>query len=473
MNANLQSPNQGVRPAAVAGTFYPGDAKALLAEVADMLAHTPERLPAPGFPKAVIVPHAGFIYSGPVAAHAYDLLRAARGIVSRVILLGPCHRVGVHGLALPGARAFDTPLGRVPVDQAAVAAVRGMPQVTEFPATHAQEHSLEVQLPFLQSVLGDFSLVPFVVGTASPQQVGEVLERLWGGPETLIVISSDLSHYHAYEIAQEMDGKTVQAILDRDTGIDHQQACGATPISGMLVAAQHHGLRPELLDCRNSGDTAGGRGRVVGYAAFRFAGDEPPAFGAAHGRFLLARAREAIGQKLQGTPVAAVNNAVLAEPANAWMREQHATFVTLKLDGQLRGCVGSLEPHRPLAEDVAQNALAAAFGDGRFKPLSRAEFERIEVEVSILSLPKVVAFADHADLIGQLRPGIDGLILEYGEGGTARRGTFLPQVWEQLPQPEAFLRNLKQKAGLPADTPTSRCRIKRYSVLKWRDSDAI
>jgi len=489
MNPNLQTPTQAVRPAAVAGTFYPGDAPTLLAELGEMLAHTPEQLPVPGFPKALIVPHAGFIYSGPVAAQAYDLLRPARGIVTRVILLGPCHRVAVNGLALPGVQAFDTPLGRVPIDQAAVAAVRGMPQVVEFSATHAQEHSLEVQLPFLQSVLGRFSLAPFVVGAASPEQVAQVLERLWGGRETLIVISSDLSHYHDYDAARAMDGETVRAILDFDTGLDHQQACGATPINGMLVAAQRHGLRPALLDCRNSGDTAGGRGRVVGYAAFRFAGEEPQAFGAAHGRLLLARARDAIDAKLGGAPAvatppvagaqssrrpvppAASLSAQFAEPGNAWLREQHASFVTLKLDGELRGCVGSLEPHRPLLEDVTHNALAAAFGDQRFPPLTPAEFERIRVEVSILSVPKLITFADHADLIGQIRPGIDGLILEYGEGNAARRGTFLPQVWEQLPQPEDFLRNLKQKAGLPAETPTSRCRIKRYSVLKWRESD--
>jgi AmmeMemoRadiSam system protein B/AmmeMemoRadiSam system protein A len=468
MSANLQTPDKDVRQAAVAGMFYSGDAQALLADVGEMLAQTPEHLPAPGFPKAVIVPHAGFIYSGPVAAQAYDLLRPARGIVTRVVLLGPCHRVAVRGLALPGVLAFDTPLGRVPIDQAAVAAVRGMPQVVEFAATHVQEHALEVQLPFLQCVLGHFSLVPFVVGAASPEQVGDVLERLWGGRETLIVISSDLSHYHAYETAREIDSRTVRAILDFNTDIDHEQACGATPIGGMLVAAQRHGLRPELLDCRNSGDTAGGRGQVVGYAAFRFAGDEPNVFGEAHGSLLLALARKAIAEKLGATESSPSSEAPQA--TTPWLREQHATFVTLKLDGELRGCVGSLEPHRPLAEDVKQNALAAAFGDGRFRPLTRAEFERIEVELSLLSVPKLIAFADHADLISQLRPGIDGLILECGEGGTTRRGTFLPQVWEQLPEPEDFLVNLKQKAGLPADTPSGRCRIKRYSVLKWRES---
>ncbi|TMG88322.1 MAG: AmmeMemoRadiSam system protein B, partial [Betaproteobacteria bacterium] len=189
----LQQPE--VRPPAVARLFYPDDARVLADEVAAYLDQTEETPLVPGFPKAVIVPHAGYIYSGPVAASAYDLLRPARGVVKRVVVLGPCHRVPVHGLALPRAKAFDTPLGRIPVDCEAIASIRVLPQVVESAATHAEEHALEVQLPFLQRVLGEFSLVPLVVGDAAPEKVADVLERIWGGTETLIVISSDLSHY--------------------------------------------------------------------------------------------------------------------------------------------------------------------------------------------------------------------------------------------------------------------------------------
>src|SRR5262245_20684690 len=231
-----------VRPAAVAGMFYPDDPRALADEVVAHLERAPEAKPQPGFPKALIVPHAGYIYSGPVAAYAYDLLRPAHGIVKRVVILGPCHRVPVRGLALPGATAFATPLGRIPVDAEAVSAIRDLPQVVESAATHAEEHALEVQLPFLQKVLGDFSLVPLVVGDALPEKVAEVLDRLWGGDETLVVISSDLSHYHSYEGAREIDRGTVNAILGFDSGIDHEQACGATPIAGLLLAAKRRGL---------------------------------------------------------------------------------------------------------------------------------------------------------------------------------------------------------------------------------------
>ena len=235
-----------------------------------MLDEARERDLGPGFPKALVVPHAGYIYSGPVAANAYALLKPARGIVKRVVLLGPCHRVAVRGLALPGVDAFDTPLGRVPIDAEAANLARALPQVGDFPPTHAQEHSLEVQLPFLQEVLGEFALVPLVVGAATADQVAEVIDRLWGGPETLVVISSDLSHYHPYDEARMMDESTVDAIMAMRTDIDHEHACGATPMTGFLTVARRRGLKPELLDLRNSGDTAGDHVRVVGYAALAF-----------------------------------------------------------------------------------------------------------------------------------------------------------------------------------------------------------
>jgi AmmeMemoRadiSam system protein B/AmmeMemoRadiSam system protein A len=450
-----------VRPPAVARLFYPGDARSLADEVAAYLEQTEDAPLAPGFPKALIVPHAGYVYSGPVAASAYELLRPARGIVKRVVILGPCHRVPVHGFALPRAKAFDTPLGRIPLDEEAIALIRGLPQVVESAAAHAEEHALEVQLPFLQRVLGEFSLVPLVVGDAAPEKVADVLERLWGGTETLIVISSDLSHYHSYERARRIDDATVKAILGFDAGISHEQACGATPVAGMLIAAKRKGLAAELLDCRNSGDTAGDRDRVVGYASFALT-SESPRYGAEHGRKLLQIARQSISAALvaggeSGAPVI----------EESWLRESRASFVTLMQGEDLRGCVGALEAQRALAADVAANACAAAFEDTRFKPLTQGEFERTDIEVSLLSTPKRLSFEDHADLIGRLRPGVDGIILEQGEEG--RRATFLPQVWEGLPDPEQFIAHLRQKAGIAPDTDIRRCRVKRYTVLKWRE----
>ena len=226
---------------------------------------------AGGVPKAVIVPHAGYVYSGPVAAAAYALLAPARGVITRVVLLGPAHRVGFSGLALSSADHFATPLGRVPVDRAAVEQLSGLPQVQVLDAAHAHEHSLEVQLPFLQEVLCDFTVVPLVVGDAEPEEVGAVLDRLWGGPETLIVVSSDLSHYHDYETARRLDRATSQAVEAlASEAIGHDQACGRNPIIGLLHVARKKGLTARTVDLRNSGDTAGARDRVVGYGAYVF-----------------------------------------------------------------------------------------------------------------------------------------------------------------------------------------------------------
>ncbi|HRE55506.1 MAG TPA: AmmeMemoRadiSam system protein B [Candidatus Competibacter sp.] len=258
-----------VRTPAVAGLFYPADTAELHAQVRHFL--TEVEAPAGSPPKAIIAPHAGYIYSGPVAASAYARLQAARGLIARVLLLGPSHRVGFRGIAASAMTAFETPLGSIPVDQEAVTAARQLPDVGVLEQAHAREHSLEVHLPFLQEVLGSFSLVPLVVGEARPSQVGQVLETLWGGPETLIVISSDLSHYLDYQNARQLDQATSKAIEAlRFEDISYEQACGRNPVNGLLWVARRKNLQVETLDLRNSGDTAGSRDQVVGYGAYAF-----------------------------------------------------------------------------------------------------------------------------------------------------------------------------------------------------------
>ncbi len=264
-------PTPHTRPAAVAGMFYPGSANALARDLRRMLADGATPAATPGRRvKAIIAPHAGYVYSGPIAASVYAPLAERAAEIRRVVLLGPTHRVAVNGLALPAATAFATPLGVVAVDQQAVAAIAHLPQVVVSDAAHAVEHSLEVHLPFLQTVLGDFGLLPLAVGRASPAEVAEVLDCLWGGDETLVVISSDLSHYLPYQTARATDSETARHIVALDAHLDHQQACGATPVNGLLLAARRHGLQAQLIDLRNSGDTAGDRLRVVGYGAFTF-----------------------------------------------------------------------------------------------------------------------------------------------------------------------------------------------------------
>ena len=258
-----------VRPAAVAGMFYPESPAVLGAEVRAYLAQAAAREPKTR-PKALIVPHAGYVYSGPIAAAAYAQLAPACADIRRVVLLGPAHRVPLRGVAAPTADAFATPLGEIEVDRAAVTRALDLPQVSESDRAHALEHSLEVQLPFLQTLLPSFRLVPFAVGDATSAQVAELIDLLWGGPETLIVISSDLSHYHSYDQARALDRASAATILALSPTLDFEQACGALPINGLLSVVRQRGLRAQLIDLRNSGDTAGDKFRVVGYGSFLF-----------------------------------------------------------------------------------------------------------------------------------------------------------------------------------------------------------
>jgi len=259
------------RPAAVAGLFYPGTADTLQRVLHELSVRVhPDAGLGALRPKALIVPHAGYIYSGPVAASAYALVRPLRAVIRRVVLLGPVHRVWVDGLALPVADQFETPLGRVPLDTEAIETLRGLPQVEVNAAAHAMEHSLEVNLPFLQDALDRFELVPLAVGGAGPQAVAEVIERLWGGEETLVVVSSDLSHYLPHAEATRRDAETVARILALETDLDGEEACGCHALNGLTLLARRKGLSAHLVDLRNSGDTAGDKARVVGYAAIAF-----------------------------------------------------------------------------------------------------------------------------------------------------------------------------------------------------------
>lgn len=264
-----------LRSPAVAGTFYPKRAADLTTEVRKHLGAAAPRPPRASRPdggraKAIIVPHAGYVFSGPVAASAFRCLEEEAADIRRIVLLGPNHRLPVKGLALPGVAGFETPLGIVPLDQQLVERVADMTQVSVNAAAHGPEHSLEVELPFLQAVLPSFKVLPLLVGTRVVSEVAQVLDRVWGGPETRIVVSSDLSHYLRYDFARQIDRQTADQILALEAGIGPQRACGGNCINGLLAAARRRNLKPELLDLRSSGDTAGDRSQVVGYGAFAF-----------------------------------------------------------------------------------------------------------------------------------------------------------------------------------------------------------
>jgi hypothetical protein len=438
----------------VAGSFYPADAGELRRAVEGYLAAGGAAAEGAPVPKAIIAPHAGYVYSGPVAGTAYARLKPARGRISRVVLAGSSHRVGFAGIAVPSAGAFDTPLGPVPLNREAIGRLRELKFVVELDEAHAAEHSLEVHLPFLQLVLSDFTLVPLVVGDAPPDQVAKALDLEWGGPETLIVISSDLSHYHPYGAAERMDSETARAITALEVdGVSEQGACGRRPIRGLLELARRKGMRAAAVDLRNSGDTAGPRDRVVGYGSFVF--EEPvQTFDADSRETMLSAARRSIEAGADTEPTAGF------EDVPDTLRETGASFVTLTRAGVLRGCIGSLEARAPLIDDVARNAWRSAYRDPRFPPVAAAEFAGIHIGISVLGAPEEMAVSTEDKLLAALQPGIDGLILM----DNGRRGTFLPQVWETLPDPATFLRRLKRKAGLPEDHWSESVRAWRYET---------
>jgi len=447
-----------IRPTAVAGTFYPADAGELERQVSQYLDQAKAAVAADApVPKAIIAPHAGTVYSGPVAASAYVRLAPAKGTITRVVLIGPSHRVAFRGLALSSVDAWRTPLGLVPIDRAGFARLAGLAAIGTLDAAHAQEHSLEIHVPFLQMVLGDFQLLPVVAGDATAEEVAALLDALWGGPETAIVISTDLSHFLDYGACRQADAATVAAIEQLDgAALGRDSACGRVPVSGMLLTARQRGMTIETLDVRNSGDTAGPKDRVVGYGSWALFEPEVKIHPLAAS--LLALAKESIAHGLASgkpKPVEAATGA-LAAPG--------AVFVTLKRAGQLRGCIGSAMAWRPLIEDVLDNAFKAAFHDPRFPPLTPAEWDQVSLSVSLLTPPVAMAITNEADLLAQLRPGIDGLIIE--DGG--RRALFLPSVWEQLPDKRQFLGHLKQKAGMALNHWSAGFKASRFEAMEMR-----
>lgn len=256
-----------IRQPAVAGMFYPADKQLLTDDIHQYLSDVEYMQKTQ--PKAIVVPHAGFIYSGPIAASAYKQILPHKDTINRVVLLGPSHRVAFNGLAVPESDEFSTPLGNISIDQKGIQLLSNLPQVIVSDQAHKEEHSLEVQLPFLQKVLDEFTLIPIVVGDAERHEVAEVINTLWGDEHTLIVISTDLSHYHGYAEAKQLDRATSDAIVNLKADlIGYEDACGRNGLKGLMTVAEEKHLSIDILDLRNSGDTAGDKSRVVGYGAY-------------------------------------------------------------------------------------------------------------------------------------------------------------------------------------------------------------
>lgn len=459
MPGGSSTPTGQIRRPAVAGSFYPAAAEELAGTVdrfLDEAARTPSGKVPTGSLKAIIAPHAGYVYSGHTAATAYALLRPLKGQITRVVLLGPSHRVAFRGIALCSYGAYETALGRLPIDTDAYETIRLLPDVVCEDRAHAQDHSLEVQLPFVQRALGAVTIVPLIVGSASLEQVRTVLDALWGDEDTVVIISSDLSHFLDQASAKRYDAETIDGIshLDITPLTRDNSACGRLPIAALLNEAHGKGLAVQLIDHCTSADTAGTPDRVVGYGAWAFYQRTMEQSEAAladllthHGQALRDAACRSIEHGLDTGAPLSIDRASQPDA----LRLPGACFVTLTHQGQLRGCIGSAMAWRPLIDDVVENAFKAAFHDPRFAPVSRAEWPTLSLSLSLLTPPAPMAVSSREDLLAQLRPGIDGLILHDG----AHRALFLPSVWEQLPEAEQFVGHLLRKAGL-ADSHWSR-----------------
>jgi AmmeMemoRadiSam system protein B/AmmeMemoRadiSam system protein A len=444
-----------VRAAQVAGLFYPDDPAILAAKIDAAFAAAP---PSPFRAKMVVVPHAGIDYSGVVAAEALRALDLSAGL-RRAVIFGPNHRVALSGLAVHPAAAWSTPLGLAPVAGEALSSILPLDGVALDARPFAGEHSLEMPLIFLQRLIPGLEIVPVLVGDAAPELVEEALGRLWGGPETAICISSDLSHFLPVAAARAKDAETRGLIEGgRWSELGPDNACGFAGLKGAIRRAQNLRMRATGVAFATSDQMGGPRERVVGYGAFAF---EYP--GAARiekadrDRLIaVASASLAFAAALGGATPEIVLERKLAPSLTA----HRAAFVTLERDAALRGCVGSLAPRRPLAADVGVNAVRAGFGDPRFPPLSRDELPDLIIKVSVLSPETPISCRSEQDLVGELKPDRDGLVLRDGRDAAL----FLPSVWREVPSPVDFVRFLKRKMGVAPNHWSRTMAASRFST---------
>ena len=476
-----------VREPAVAGLFYPKDPATLSRALDQLLANAaPQTLE--GELRALICPHAGYQFSGPVAASGFRLVLGHD--FQTVMLLAVSHYAAFAGASVANVDIYRTPLGDVPISPKTEALAKLKPFVLEprcflrrpdwapqashqLPPTGADtpetwEHSGEVEVPFLQKTLKDFKLMPVVTGEVDPAQMAQALATLWDD-KTLVVASTDLSHYHPINEARALDAATVNAIVNLD--IERMQAigdaCGKTPVLALMHLAKLKGWHAKLLDCRNSGDTTGdtrSNTTVVGYGAIAFYAPAAQAFSTAERRQLLNIARQSLRSAVTHGPTVEPNPDALPQSFIA----PSGCFVTLTKHGQLRGCIGHIVPQEALHKAIADNAQSAALHDGRFTPVQPDEFDQLEIEISVLTVPVALPFKSPEDLLQKLQPCRDGVVLQMDGAGA----TYLPQVWAQIPDKVAFLNSLAQKAGRAAtDWRKSGTKVFIYHVESFSESD--
>jgi AmmeMemoRadiSam system protein B/AmmeMemoRadiSam system protein A len=463
---NGKSSGKTVRQPAVAGQFYPDDPKKLQ-EVVDKYLQDGKAASA-GKVRAMICPHAGYPYSGPVAGVAYSQIDRP---IDTVVIMAPSHTVAFEGASIQDVDAYRTPLGDIPLSPKVKQLARTAP-FTQHPKAlrvragmpddpHAREHSLEVQLPFLQRALkGPFTLIPIIFGDVDETKVAETLSDLADNDKTLFIASSDLSHYHPYNHAVEKDAECIRAVCQMDfPAMRKEEACGKGPILTLMHLADAKGWTPVLLDYRNSGDTSGDSSSgVVGYTAIVFVED-------GKAKTMLELARASLTAAVRDQPPPPLPESLKDTKA----MEKAGCFVTLTERGKLRGCIGYIFPRNSLCEAIRDNARNASLNDPRFSKVRPDELKNIEIEISVLTVPKPLEFSNPKDLLSKLRPYVDGMVLELPGGGQA---TYLPQVWEQLPGKALFLGNLAMKAGGRAsDWLEKGTKVLTYQVEAFKEGE--
>ncbi len=443
-------PADNIRMPVWAGKFYPAtqsELKQTIENLTQKAKQTAVKIPPNKELKAIILPHAGYIYSGFTAAHASFVLSEKQ--FNKIILLGPDHRVGFRNCAISNVKGYQTPLGFISLHEDTKILLKNSNLFQYIQKFDEVEHSLEVILPFLQYYLKEFDLVPIVMGRPSEiNAIADEIEPLLD-LDTLLVVSSDLSHFLPYSKAVTKDKGTIDIILnDKPEKLKKREncACGKIPIIILMEIARRREWKPVLLNYSNSGDTAGDRSKVVGYAAIAYF--SKTSLNQKQGEILVKLARKTImenlGKKMASDKVMQLSDALTDE----CYKERRGTFVTLKISGRLRGCIGSLTSNESIRAGITRNALNAAFRDPRFPPLTADEFEHVDIEISILTKPQPLEYTDYSDLLSKLRVNVDGVIIRKGRAVA----TFLPQVWKQLPEPQNFLSHLCAKAGLSVDS---------------------
>ena len=457
-----------IRQTAVSGQFYPSDPDKIKEMVTkynqelDRYFKKQDRL-SKLTPKAVIVPHAGYIYSGFTANVALRLLR--NSTIDTMVVIGPSHRVYLKGTSVSMFDSYATPLGTLTIDIKLAQQLKDRFSLSFVPDAH-HEHSTEVQMPLIKAYNPDVSVVELVYGEESPKDIAKIIEYLLELPKTAVVISTDLSHYYDIDKANRLDSICLESIktLDINRLEEGCEACGKIGIEAMLIAAKHKNLDPLLLDYRTSAEASGDKSSVVGYMSVAFI-DKKSVDNTFDNKanVLLKLARASISEAV-GKPYD-VNLAKLRQE-NPWLDEKGAAFVTLTTeDENLRGCIGSTVAHRRLYEDVIENARSAAMKDPRFLPVKEKELDKLHVEVSLLTPAKPLEYSSIEDLKSKINVGEDGVILKYGN----YQATFLPQVWEQLPTFELFFSHLCNKAGMKEGCLEQKPNISVYQVEKYEE----